>query len=474
MTSVRLYSVGRSTFDLALGRANSDAACALLNRLGVKMTTHEPMIIDGTTLAEALSSRSSTSTDLVVLLQATFADASAAIALSDAIEAPILVWSFPEPRTGDDLRLNSLCGANLTAFSLRRRQHPAAFLHLDPAADGAEEQVNDALHRAVFGPNLQRVTPAPPSESAPSAIDTAQDVAATLHGQRIGIIGERPAGFEPCDADDTEIGRIFGVGVERVPLISLFEHADDAPEAETDRMCDRMCLMVPPDDMLDPTDVGRAARLAAGLDRLAVEHEWHAVATRCWPECMVDYGAAVCTAQSLLTERGVPAVCEADALGSLTALIVGSVAGSDAFVADLVDANQADNTSVLWHCGSASPTLADDATPVRGIAHPTRHVPLVNQFALRSGRVTLARISQLGVGLSMVIATGTMLPRPRPFSGTCGVVQWDHNVDDIITTVFDAGIEHHLAVVYGDYAEALVALASVWDLPVVQLGHSER
>lgn len=466
--------VGRSTFDLTLGRANSDAAGALLNRLGIQTTTHEPMIVDGATLAQALSSTSSTSTDVVVLLQATFADATAAIALGDAMAAPMLVWSFPEARTGDNLRLNSLCGANLAAFSLRRRQHPAAFLHLDPACDNAERQVNDALHRAVFGPNLRRVTPAPPAESDARAIDAAEHIAATLRGQRIGIIGERPVGFEPCDADDAEIERIFGVGIQRVSLMSLFEHADDAPQAEADRMCDRMCRRVPPDDTLGSADVGRAARLAAGLDRLAAEHEWHAVATRCWPECMVDYGAAVCTAQSLLTERGVPAVCEADALGSLTALIVGSVAGSDAFVADLVDANQADNTSVLWHCGSASPTLADDAARVRGIAHPTRHVPLVNEFALRAGRVTLARVSQLGTGLSMVIATGTMLPRPRPFSGTCGVVHWDHNVDDVIATVFDAGVEHHLAVVYGDYAEALVALAAVWGLPVVRLGNSER
>ena len=97
---------------------------------------------------------------------------------------------------------------------------------------------------------------------------------------------------------------------------------------------------------------------------------------------MTEYGGAVCTPMAMLTEDGVPGVCEADLYGAATALILREIAGSDPFIADLVDSDERDDTSVVWHCGVAPVTLADpDVRPV-AITHPNRHRALANQFAL--------------------------------------------------------------------------------------------
>ena len=58
--------------------------------------------------------------DLLVVLQATFADSTMVMALAEVVEAPLLLWAVPEERSGGRLRLNSFCGINLGAHALRR------------------------------------------------------------------------------------------------------------------------------------------------------------------------------------------------------------------------------------------------------------------------------------------------------------------------------------------------------------------
>ncbi len=185
---------------------------------------------------------------------------------------------------------------------------------------------------------------------------------------------------------------------------------------------------------------------------------------------MTEYGGAMCTPMAMLTEDGVPSVCEADLYGAITALILGDISGTDPFIADLVDADMSDNTSVVWHCGVASTQLADpDERPI-GITHPNRHRALANQFALRPGRVTVARLSQSANEVTMLLGGGELLARPRPFQGTCGVLHWDRPIGDVLSTVFERGLEHHLGIVYGDHRAALEALAAAWQIPVTYLG----
>ena len=164
-------------------------------------------------------------------------------------------------------------------------------------------------------------------------------------------------------------------------------------------------------------------------------------------------------------------MCEADVYGALTAVILRSIAGSDQFVTDVVDADRSDGTSAIWHCGQGPVTLADPTVPLRGISHPMQGKALLHEFPLGPGRVTVARLSQAGGWASMVIGGAELVRRPRPFAGTSGVLRWDLPIDDVMHTIFGMGIEHHLAIVAGDHRDVLVALAARWGIPVLRLGH---
>ena len=76
---------------------------------------------------------------------------------------------------------------------------------------------------------------------------------------------------------------------------------------------------------------------------------------------------------ALLTEDGTPGSCEADIYGNITGLLMSWLAGSESFVADLVDIDRESNTGVMWHCGLAPFAMADpESTPVATIHSDSR------------------------------------------------------------------------------------------------------
>ncbi|TFH16131.1 MAG: hypothetical protein E4H05_07470 [Acidimicrobiales bacterium] len=463
MSHVLVIPIGRPTFDLQLGSVQVAAAMAMLDSLGVKSSGDQAILIDLDELDDALEAVADPP-DLVVVLQATFADASLVGRVEDRIDAPMVLWSFPEARTGERLRLNSLCGANLAAYLLRRRGALVRFVHADPTDPDAIDLVRHAIGKAN-----EPIATAFAEAAAPVGFAVPVHVSA-FAGRKIGVVGDAPSGFEPCEGDSDEVRRITGIVVDRVPLDDLFSAADATDEAGRAATTQRILTTMDVADDVRAAGLDRSVGLYGGLAALARDRGWSAVATRCWPECMTEYGGAMCTPMAMLTEDGVPSVCEADLYGAITALILEDISGTDPFIADLVDADTSDDTSVVWHCGVASRQLADPAERPIGITHPNRHRALVNQFALRPGRVTVARLSQSGNEVTMVLGGGELLNRPRPFQGTCGVLRWDQPIGDVLSTVFERGLEHHLGIVYGDHRAALEALAAEWNLPVTYLG----
>jgi L-fucose isomerase-like protein len=471
MTAAAVLALGRPTFDLGLGASRAAAARLVLTRLGVTVVGDHGLCTDRAAMTVAVEEVLARRVDIVIVLQATFADASTVISIAEASDLPIVVWSFPEARDGARLRLNSLCGANLAAYSLRRRCHRCAFVHVDPSAADCGERVAAAIAEAGTSTAEPPATEPPPHAGFdPHVARTADRVIERLHRSRVGIIGDPPTGFEPCLGDDRLVESAFGVQVARMELDDLFEEATGADRTSVDRVLARVSSTLSIDPGLTRDDLEPSARLYCGMRHLVDGRGLASVATRCWPECMDQFGGAACTPHAMLTEDRVPGVCEADLFGSVTALVLQLVAGTDPFIADLVDLDESDETSVLWHCGVASSRLARPDAVAVGTVHPNRRVALVGEFALRPGRVTVARLSQGAEGLRLVLASGEMLDRPRAYDGTCGTIRWDRPVRDVASTIFDHGVEHHLGVVYGEHHDVLVELARRWDIPVLWLG----
>jgi L-fucose isomerase-like protein len=466
--TVGVIALARPTFDVEYAETVAAAAFDVVAAIDPGFAGSRELLFDAESTRRAIARLQSADLAALVVLQVTFTDATMTKELAGEVDAPLVFWAFPEDRTGGRLRLNSLCGINLAAHALRRTGRDFSYLY----ARAEDPQAPAGLERLLAGgtnpDSAVRLVPNAGELSA-SALEGAARVEEALDGARSGVIGDYPGGFDPCRYDAEAVRRLTGVTVDRVELSDLFAAADRVAPAVVEETRSRAEAALGPLGDLDQAALDRSLRIYGGLRDLAGDREWSGVATRCWPECFTEYGGAACAPQAMLTDDGIPGMCEADVYGNLTSLILLQLAGDAPFVADLVDVDIGGDTAVFWHCGLAPLNMADPGVDPGPTIHSNRRKPLLHQFPLRPGRITICRLSQARDIHQLVVGGGEVLAAPIPFSGTAGTVRFDKPAADVLATIMAEGLEHHYGIVYGEYEEELLALAARWELPVVNL-----
>jgi len=457
-----LIAIGRPTFDIPYAQSVAQTAAATLRGAGIDIvgapTVH-------TTLADVTTHMSTIDgVDAVVVLQASFADSTLVgeVAASGIL---LVLWGFPEERTGGRLRLNSLCGINLAGYALSNIGVRYGWVYAEPNDVHVPSRISETVTADSYG----TADPAAKVSVDPDVAKIAAEVVAKLRSTTIGLVGKRPDGFEPCGYEATALASIFGVTVDEVVLPELFDRASAALSEQVTAVRTRAATALIGLDDVDQEALDRSLRIHSGLRSLIDEGGWAGVATRCWPETFTEFGGAACTPMALLNDYGTPGVCEADVYGNVTALVLQWLSHSAAFVADLVHLESESNTGVLWHCGLAPLEMADPGSVPRATIHSNREKPLLSEFPLKPGRVTIARISTSRGQHRVVVGGGEMLEAPLAFSGTAGVVRFDNSVASVLDTVLGEGLEHHFGVVYGDVRDELRAIAAELELPIVEI-----
>jgi L-fucose isomerase-like protein len=383
--------------------------------------------------------------DLVVLAFGTFADASPAVALAQATEAPLLLWSPAEPtsETGR-LRLNSFCGANLAGNALVGVDRPFRFVYGSPDDPRAVRELQLRVRVAA--------------------------VAKTLRQARIGLFGVRPDGYYACNFDEMELRGVVGAQVEYISIPQLRARAEQAsPGAKAD-FVSRLKARTVGMEKLDPKQVDDTAGVYAAVRSLVEEKELSGVAVRCWPEFFVDYGHAVCGAVGQLTDDGIMAGCEADVNGAVTMMAQHLLTGEPTFIADVVAIDEEQNGWTLWHCGGQPVSLASPKWPVEAAYQPNRRLALSVWFGARPGPVTVARLSYQRGRYRMLVMKGEVLDRPPSYSmGASALVRLEGDALAAAKGLVEKGFEHHVVMSYGDVSAEMIALAETWGIEVVRL-----
>ncbi|MEE8485773.1 MAG: hypothetical protein V3S38_04370 [Acidimicrobiia bacterium] len=461
-----LVAIARPTFDVAFAQATAHLAATNLAEAGFDLVGTTDLLMDTASLADAIEQLTALDIDVLIILQASFADSSLVVQATD-MGIPVVLWAFPENRTGGRLRLNSFCGINLAAYALTNDGRDYRWLYRSPDDPQAPTEICQVLEGRQNRPAIAALRNT--EEFSKSAVAAAEMTRKRLRTITVGRVGKVPDGFEPCAYVSDALQEVLGVTVEEVTLLTLFERADAADRSEVASAYDRAASFLSGTEDVDQVALDRSLRLNVGLRSLIHERGWSGVATRCWPETFTEFGGAACAPMALLTDDGTPGMCEADVYGNITGLILGWLGGSASFVADLVQVDRETNTGVLWHCGLAPFEMADPESTPTATIHSNRQKPLLSEFPLKPGRVTLARVSQSRREHRLVIGGAEMVRAPLAFGGTAGVVRFDRTADQVMSTVMDEGLEHHFGIVYGDVQDELRALACLLGLPIVEI-----
>ncbi len=458
---IGILPLGRNTFDVKLAGEKLAAMLALLDASGHDIIGPRELLFDTVSTQAAVEALQGDKLDLLLLLQVTFTDASMTVAAANAIDAPLAIWAIRDPRDGGRLRLNSFCGLNLASHALGLADRDFGWLFADPS-----ETSPDTLSNLLTG---QRPSGRLQPGGIPNPTPKGQAIADALKGKKIARIGERPDGFDTCNYNAKTLDDLAGVQVDALSLDTLFDTASSIAPDRVQAVRDTVSTQLPDLDQVDQGELNRSLALKLGLDDIRASNAYDAFALRCWPETFTQYGGALCGPASMMGEVRVPCACEADVYGALTQLILQDAADAPVFLADLVDMDEADNTGVVWHCGQAPFSMRTPKTDPSATVHTNRKMPLLYEFALKPGPVTFMRISQSYNVPKMILSAGDILDRPMAYTGTSGVVRFERPASQVLSDIIASGLEHHMALTYGDHRDTLRGVAGALGLPVLEI-----
>ena len=365
---VALVPLARVHYDMQLAEKVTRSFRTQLIYRGLRVVGNSSLVTDLTGAQKAIEQLSGEDFDLLLILQATFADSTMVVALAEAINKPLFIWSVPEERTGGRLRLSSLCGVNLAAHALTLHNKQYEYAYASPDDIGAMEHLKSV---AVAARVYQR-----------------------LQSARVGVVGTAPAGMDSCFLDVGELKTRLGIQIVPIELHTVFERVLQLQPEITQAVHARVERRVSEMDMLDQPQLQRSLGAYHVLREIAREEKLDAMAIRCWPEFFTDLQCSVCGALSLLSDELIPSGCEADVNGTVTQLVLQWLSEEQACGCDIVSVDYERDSSVLWHCGQAPLSMADPSFRPKASVHSNRQLPLTMEFPLKAGCITLARLSR--------------------------------------------------------------------------------
>lgn len=295
--------------------------------------------------------------------------------VAKAVGKPVLLWG---PRDEDPLedgfRLrDTQCGLFATGKVLRRFNVPYTYI------------VNSTLDSRVFERGFKNFT------AAASAVKAFRKL-------RVLQIAPRPSGFWTMICNEGELLEKFGIEVFPITLIdiqnatlNIEKKAGTELKAGIDFIKEKLDC-----SETNETAITRVVALKLAMQKYAVEHGCSAIAIQCWTALQDSIGVMPCLANSLLTDEGIPVVCETDIHGAITSVMAQAAAlhRSAPFFADLtVRHTQNENGELLFHCGNFPVSLvAEGCTPkFRSHFLFDSHAPGTQESEIKGGDISIVR-----------------------------------------------------------------------------------
>ena len=459
---IGILALGRPTFDVQYAKERLTVSLNYLSSTNHNILGSCELLLDEQDALNEINKFKNEDLDFIIIIQVTFTDSSTLLKIASCLEKPIGIWAFPEPRQSGRLRLNAFCGLNLASHTLGLNNIPFSWIYENP--EKIKEAKFEVLINSKNSKRPEKILAIPSLGSK-----KAKSIKEKIHNLKIGKIGSHPDGFDTCKYDQKKLMGLCGIKVDEIDIDTFLKDSRNVKSEEIEPTLNKLKKTISCIKEVNQKELILSLKLENSLKKLQEEGAYNAFALRCWPEMFTKYGGAICAPASISTENKVPCACEADVYGAVTQLILQEVSRQPVFLTDIVDIDVDDDTGVFWHCGQAPISMCNPKIKPTATIHSNRKMPLLFEFPLKEGIVTMMRISQSFGEQKMVLSKGKMIDRPLPFTGTSGVINFDNDTKEVLNNIISYGLEHHIAITYGDHIELLSELASELKLPILYI-----
>lgn len=381
--------------------------------------------------------------EVVVLFFCTWVAEEITLALArELMDVPMLLWSLPY--LDRDIPMPSPV-SGLTSSGSNIRRLGKAFAHM-------------------IGP----VTPAKVAEAA--ALIRTGAVVRRLRQARLGVVGYACPGMVDVGVDEADLQKALGVTVVHLDLDVLLREAHAASLEEARGAAHRLMEESGGLRDVDQETLADNLRLYVGMKRLAEAHKLDAYCVRCWPELRDQRRITMCAAHSLMAIDGIPSTCEVDLPALATTYLLQRLSETPAFNFDITGYLEEEDAIQMAHCGAAHPALAGDPSRVLLRRHMRTGTGATVEFPFREGTVTVAKLLRPVNGRFKLFAARGEVVNSGEVRGSAATVKPVGGGAAFLRQMLWEAVEHHLALVYGDWTGALEMVCEFAGLEYVGTG----
>ena len=352
-----------------------------------------------------------------------------------ALNVPVLLWGPRDdaPNKNGFRSRDSQCGLFATGKVLRRHNVPFTYL--------TNSWINGEDWKVGFQRFIRVVS-----------------VVKAVQNLNILQISTRPEAFCSVICNENELLERFNVHLYPITLNDLFLKMQ-AVQKENGEDFQKTLTFISSLSRDGETDkLVKLAALKVAMKELAKRYRCRAIAIQCWTSLQDMIGIMPCFANAMLTDEGIPTVCETDIHGAITAVMMQAVnRGEDTpFFADVtVRHPQNDNAELLWHCGNFPYSLAKHKEKAY-ISCSKYHGDTfgIGECELKDGELTIARFDGDKGDYRLLIGEAKTTNGPKNLGCYVWIevddwAKWEHKL-------VEGPYIHHVCGVYGHYGEILM------------------
>lgn len=352
-----------------------------------------------------------------------------------ALNLPVLLWGpRDDAPNSDGIRSrDSQCGMFATGKVLRRHNVPFTYL--------INSKIDEENWKIGFKKFIQVVS-----------------VVKSVKNLNILQISTRPEAFCSVICNENELLERFNVHLYPITLNDVVLEMKRVKEENGEDYNKTIDFVKSLSKDASLNQIQEVASLKVAMKNLAKQFNCRAVAIQCWTSLQDMIGIMPCLANSMLTDEGLPTVCETDIHGAITAVMMKALTMGEKtpFFADVtVRHPENDNGELLWHCGNFPYSLANknNACGV-GVSRYHNDAFGIGEWELKPGDLTIARFDGDHGNYQLLIGEAKTTTGPKNVGSYVWIevdnwARWERKL-------VEGPYIHHVCGVYGKYAEILL------------------
>lgn len=288
--------------------------------------------------------------------------------------------------------------------------------------------------------------------------------ATRIRDSRIGLVGYADMGLYTCSYDRQEVFTQLGVDIENYFDYEVIHAMELCPDGEATKiMADIKARAVLQNDIPDAV-IEKCARLFWAMRGQADRRKLDAISIKCVDGVTGYLGFNPCLAQSLLASKDLSVICECDAYGALTHVILSKLTGQTS--AFMENYEVFEDSVLVGVCGFIPGDFVEGSMCIRHANLGEANTGVSNVSKVKTGLVTFARLYHENNQFKMFISRGLAQDCPKwtelgwstPTPDFPSVkLQLEMPVQKYLETVPG----QHIVMVYGDWKEQLVELCNL-------------